>query len=122
LTSSWCTIVLRELKAEDNQDDDGLDDRAECLIVVHSEALSEAPKDLTGLVPNQNTTTLELMTEDPLTGDHFGTRGTWHQVLGVVGQQSRILIFRTVLVGIASMVRKEGTAEGARVVAIVSTS
>jgi hypothetical protein len=62
--------------------------------------LSEASKDTIGPVLIQSTICLELVTKDPLAGDHVGVRRTLHQVPGVVGQQGRILLHSMVLVGI----------------------
>jgi hypothetical protein len=44
--------------------------RAEGLIVVDSGALSETPKDPTGLVAIKGPFSMELVREDPLTGDN----------------------------------------------------
>jgi hypothetical protein len=46
--------------------------RAEGLIVVDSGALSETPKDPTGLVAIKGPVSTELVREDPLTGDNVG--------------------------------------------------
>jgi hypothetical protein len=43
---------------------------AEGLVVVNSEALSETPKDPTGLVAIKDPISTELMCEDPLAGDN----------------------------------------------------
>jgi hypothetical protein len=67
--------VPREGKEEDGPNNGRLDDRAKGLIVVHSVALSEAPKDPTSLVLIQSTIALELVIENPHAGDHVGARG-----------------------------------------------
>jgi hypothetical protein len=46
--------------------------RAESLIVVDSGALSETPKDPTGLVTIKGPDTTELVREDPLASDNVG--------------------------------------------------
>jgi hypothetical protein len=67
--------VLGEGEGEDSPNGGRLDDGAEGLIIVHPEALSEASKDPTSLVAIQSTIVLELVTEDPLVGDHVGQEG-----------------------------------------------
>lgn len=66
--------VLGEGEGEDSPNGGRLDE-AEGLIVVHPEALSEASKGPTSLVAIQSTIVLELVTEDPLVGDHVGALG-----------------------------------------------
>lgn len=51
---------------------------------------------------------LDIVTKNPLVGDNVSAKGTWHQVLGVVGKQGRILLYSTMLVGIG----ERGTNEG----------
>jgi hypothetical protein len=45
--------------------------------------------------------------ENPIAGDHVGAWWTQHQVLGVDGQQGRVLLHSATLVGIS-----EGGAKG----------
>jgi hypothetical protein len=68
-------LVLGEDEGEDSRNGGELDDEAEGLDVVHSEAMSEASKDPTGLVVIQGVVRLELVAEDPFVGDNIGTRG-----------------------------------------------
>jgi hypothetical protein len=84
--------ILGEGKGEDDTNGGELDDKAEGLIVVHSGALGEAPKDPTCLVVVEGAIRSQLVAEEPLAGDHVSARRTWHQVLGVVGQQARVLL------------------------------
>jgi hypothetical protein len=51
LMSSWWTAQSREGEEEGGPNSGGLDDEVESLVVVHFEALSEASKNPTGLVP-----------------------------------------------------------------------
>jgi hypothetical protein len=62
-------------------DDYRLDDGAEGLIVVHSGALSEPPKDPTSLVMVKRAICLELVLEDQNAGDDIGVLGTKFHVL-----------------------------------------
>jgi hypothetical protein len=85
-------LVPGEGGGEDGLNGGELDDGAEGLVVVHSGALSETPKDPMGLVLIQGVVGLELSVENPLAGDHVGARGTRHQVPGVAGQKGCVLL------------------------------
>jgi hypothetical protein len=63
-----------------------LDDGAEGLIIFHPGALSEAPEDPISLVPIHRAIYLELVLEDPLTGDDIGPSRPRNQVSCVVRQ------------------------------------
>jgi hypothetical protein len=77
-----------------------LDDGVEGLVVVHSGALSEAPKDPTGLVAIEGAVRGQLVAKKPLACDHVSAWWTRHQVPGVVGQQGHVLfLHRATLVG-----------------------
>jgi hypothetical protein len=76
------------------------DDEAEGLIVVHSGALSEAPKDPTSLVSIKRAVRGELLLKNPLASNHIGARWTQHQVPSVVGQQGHVLLHSAAPVGI----------------------
>jgi hypothetical protein len=54
--------------------------RAESLIVVDSGALSETPKDPTGLVAIKDPVSTELVREDPLAGDNVGALRSGNQL------------------------------------------
>jgi hypothetical protein len=84
--------VLGEGEGEDDVDGGELDDGAEGLIVVHTGALGEAPKDPAGLVAVEGAIRSHLVAKLSLTGDHIGVGWTRHQVSGVVGQQGRVLL------------------------------
>jgi hypothetical protein len=58
--------------------------RAESLIVVDSGALSETPKDLTGLVAIKGPVSTELVREDPLAGDNVGALRSGNQLPGPI--------------------------------------
>jgi hypothetical protein len=57
--------------------------------------------------------------KEPLAGDHVGAWWTWHQVSGVVGQQSRVLLHSVTPVESARAARTE---EGTGGVAAVSAA
>jgi hypothetical protein len=86
-------LVPGEGKGEDDANSGELDDGVEGLIVVHSGALGEAPKDPVGLVAVEGAIRSHLVAKEPLASDHIGAGWMWHQVLGVVGQQGRVLLF-----------------------------
>jgi hypothetical protein len=77
--------VPGEGEGEDGSNGGELDDEAEGLVVVHSGALGEAPKDPTGLVAVEGAVRSHLVAKEPLFGDHVGVWWTWDQVPGVVG-------------------------------------
>jgi hypothetical protein len=79
--------VPGEGEGKDGANGGELDDRAEGLVIVHSGALGEAPKDPAGLVAVEGAVRGQLVAKEPLVGDHIGARRTWHQVPGVVVQQ-----------------------------------
>jgi hypothetical protein len=56
-------LVAGEGEGEDAANSGELDDGAEGLVVVHSEALCEAPKDPTGLVPVEGAIRGQLVTK-----------------------------------------------------------
>jgi hypothetical protein len=60
--------------SEHHANSDRFYNRAEGLIVVDSGALSETPKDPTGLVVIKGPVSTELVREDPLVGDNVGAR------------------------------------------------
>jgi hypothetical protein len=81
-------LMDRPISGEGEGQDDAncgeLDDGAEVLVVVHSRALREAPKDPTGLVAVEGVVRGQLVAKEPLAGDHVGAWWTRHQVPGVV--------------------------------------
>jgi hypothetical protein len=85
-------LVPGKGEGEDVTNGGKLDDGAESLVVVHFGVLGEAPKDLTGLVAVEGAVRGHLVAKEPLAGDHVGAWWTRHQVLGVVGQQDRVLL------------------------------
>jgi hypothetical protein len=62
--------VSGEGEGEDGANGGELDDEAEGLVVVHSRAMGEAPKDPTGLVAVEGAVRCQLMAKEPLAGDH----------------------------------------------------
>src|SRR6185437_5043472 len=83
----------RERKREDRAHRSGLHDRAEGLIIVHTRALSEPPKDPASLVALQCAVSPTLVRPDPLANHHIATRRTRHEVPRLVGKKSRVLLF-----------------------------
>jgi hypothetical protein len=80
-------------QGQNSPDGGRLDHRTEGLVEVDPRALSEAPEHIAGLVPLQGPIGVQLQLEDPLPGDHIGTRGSRHQVPGVVGLEGLVLRF-----------------------------
>jgi hypothetical protein len=68
--------------------------RAENLVVVNSGALSETPKDPTGLVAIKGPVSTELVREEPLAGDNVGALRSRNQLLGPIADQGSVLFFR----------------------------
>jgi hypothetical protein len=75
--------------------------RAESLIVVDSGALSETPKDPTGLVAIKGPVSTELVREDPLADDNVGALRPGNQLLGPIADQGTVLFLHSrMLMGI----------------------
>jgi hypothetical protein len=68
---------------------------AEGLVVVDSGALSETPKNLTGLVPIKGPISTELVREDPLTGDNVGALRSGNQLAGPIADQGSLFVFHS---------------------------
>jgi hypothetical protein len=77
--------VTGEGEGEDGSHGGELDDGSEGLVVVHTGALGEAPKDPMGLVAVEGAIRSRLVAKEPLVGDLVGAWWTRHQVQGVVG-------------------------------------
>ena len=69
--------------------------RAESLIVVDSGALSETPKDPTGLIAIKGPVSTELVREDPLTGDNVGALRSGNQLPGPIADQGSVLFLHS---------------------------
>jgi hypothetical protein len=69
--------------------------RTESLSKVHTRPLSETVKDPMHLVPLEGIIRLEFVLEDPLAGEHVGLSGAWHEILGVVYQNSTMFLFHS---------------------------
>jgi hypothetical protein len=61
--------------------------RAESLVVVNSGALSETLKDSVSLVAIKSPISMELVREDPFTGDDVGALSWWNKVPGPITHQ-----------------------------------
>jgi hypothetical protein len=85
-------LVDRPIPGEDDADGGELDDRAEGLIVVHAEALGEAPKNPASLVAVQGAIRSQFVAKEPLASGRIGAGRTWNQVPSVVVQQGRVLL------------------------------
>jgi hypothetical protein len=84
---------LGQCQSQNSPDGGRLDHRTEGLVEVDPRALGEAPEHIAGLVPLQGPVGVQLQLKDPFPGDHVGTRGSRHQVPGVVGLESLVLRF-----------------------------
>jgi hypothetical protein len=69
--------------------------RVEGLVVVDSRALSETPKDPTGLVVIKGPVSTELVREDSLTGDNVGALRSGNQLLGPIADQGSVLFLHS---------------------------
>jgi hypothetical protein len=69
--------------------------RAESLIVVDSEALSETPKDPTVLVAIKGPVSTELVREDPLAEDNIGALRSRNQLPGPIADQGSVLFLHS---------------------------
>jgi hypothetical protein len=96
-----------EGQREHRADGGRLHNRAEGLIVVNSEALSEAPKNPASLIPLQGTIGPPLVRPDPLVGDDVGAGRTRYQIPRLVGDERRVLLHRPTPVGV-----QQGGADG----------
>jgi hypothetical protein len=68
---------------------------AESLVVVNSGALSETPKDPTGLVAIKDPVSTELVREDPLAGDNVGALMSENQLPGSIANQGAVLFLHS---------------------------
>jgi hypothetical protein len=69
--------------------------RAEGLVVVDSGALSETPKDPTGLVAIKGPVSMELMREDPLVGDNIRALRSGNQLPGPIADQGPVFVLHS---------------------------
>jgi hypothetical protein len=69
--------------------------RGEGLIIVNSEALSETPKDLTGLVAIKGLVSTELVREDPLAGDNVGALRSRNQLSDPIADQGSVFVLHS---------------------------
>jgi hypothetical protein len=67
--------------------------RAESLIVVHPEVLSEAPKNPASLVAVESPIGEEFVCEDPLAGDNVGATGPGNKFPCPIAHQGPILLY-----------------------------
>ena len=70
--------VLGESQRQDSANCDGLDNRAECLIIINTRSLCEPPKNPSILVPIQWAICMKLVTIDPFPGHQVCTSRTWN--------------------------------------------
>ena len=68
-------LAPRECQRENSPDSGGLDDWTGGLCKVHTRALSEAPKYPACFVALQSPVSIELVHENPLSGDDVGSQG-----------------------------------------------
>jgi hypothetical protein len=87
--------------------------RAESLIVVDSEALSEIPNDPTSLVAIKGPVSTELVCEDPLVDDNVGALRSGNQLLGPIADQGVVLFLHSrTLMGIGKRSTSGGGDQG----------
>jgi hypothetical protein len=71
-------LVSGEGEGENGLNGSKLDNEAEGIVVVHSGALGETPKDPTGLVAVEGAVRGQLVAKEPLVGDHVTAWRTRH--------------------------------------------
>jgi hypothetical protein len=87
--------VTGDSSGEHRVNGDRFHNRAESLIVVDSEALSEIPKDPASLVAIKATVSAELVREDPLAGDDVGALRPGNNLSGPIAHQGPVLILHS---------------------------
>jgi hypothetical protein len=70
-------------------------DRVEGLVVVDSGALSETPKDPTGLVAIKGPVSTELVREEPLVGDNVGALGSGNQLPSPIADEGPVFVLHS---------------------------
>jgi hypothetical protein len=89
--------------------------RVEGLVVVDSGALSETPKDPTGLVAIKGPVSTELMCEDPLAGDNVGALRPGNQLLDPIADEGPVFVLHSrTPMGIGKHSMSEGGDRGRR--------
>jgi hypothetical protein len=87
--------------------------QAESLIVINFGALSETPKDPTGLVAIKSPVNMELVRENPLAGDNVGALRSGNQLSGPIADQGSVLfLHRCTPMGIDKHSMSEGGDRG----------
>jgi hypothetical protein len=81
--------------------------RAECLVIVNSGALSETPKDSMILVAIKGPISTELVREDPLAGDNIGALRSGNQLPSPIVDQGVVLFIAARQWGSAITARAE---------------
>jgi hypothetical protein len=87
--------VTGDNSGEHRANSDRFYNRAEGLIVVNSGALSETPKDPTGLVAIKGSVSTELVREDLLAGDNVGALRSGNQLPGPIADQGSVLFLHS---------------------------
>jgi hypothetical protein len=87
--------VMGDSSGEHRVNSDQFYNRTEDLIVVDSGALSETPKDLTGLVAIKGPISTKLVREDPLASDNVGALRLGNQLPGPIADQDSILFLQS---------------------------
>jgi hypothetical protein len=82
--------VTGDSSGEHHANSDQFYNRAEGLIIIDSGALSETPKDPTGLVAIKGPISTELVHEDALAGDNVGALRSGNQLSGPIADQGSI--------------------------------
>jgi hypothetical protein len=87
--------VTRDKSGEHRVNSDRFYNRAESLIVVDSRALSETPKDPTGLIVIKGPVSTELVREDPFAGDNVAALRPRNQLPGPIADQGSVLFLHS---------------------------
>jgi hypothetical protein len=87
--------VMGESSGEHRANSGRFYNRAERLIAVNSGALSEIPKDPTGVVAIKGPVSTELVHEDPLADDNVGALRSENQLTGPITDQGSVLFLHS---------------------------
>jgi len=85
--------ILGVCQSEYSTNSSGLDDGAECLVVINTGALSEAAEHPTSFVSVQGPVSVKLVFENPFSSDHVCLSRTRDEIPSMIVQESSILIF-----------------------------
>jgi hypothetical protein len=87
--------IARDNNSEHCSNSGRFHNRAESLVVVDHEALSETPEDLASLVAIKGPIDTKLVREDPLAGDDVGATGPGDNLPGPIAHQGPVLVLHS---------------------------